>query len=41
MPHALNPWVQIHDRAIYTLLLETLWATLRTFAADRKRLLDG
>jgi hypothetical protein len=32
--------VQIHDRALYALLFETVWATLRTFAADPKRL-DG
>jgi len=40
MPHVLNPWVQIHDRELYALLFETVWATLRTFAANPKRL-DG
>ena len=40
LPHGLNPWVAIHDREIYTLLFDTVWATLRAFAADPKRL-DG
>jgi len=40
LPHTLNPWVAIHDREIYALLFETVWATLRAFGADPKRL-DG
>jgi hypothetical protein len=40
LTHVLNPWVQIHDRELYALLFESVWATLRTFAADPKRL-DG
>jgi hypothetical protein len=40
LPHQLHGWVQIHDREIYALLFESVWATLRTFAADPKRL-DG
>ncbi|MCP3879038.1 MAG: IS91 family transposase, partial [Sulfitobacter sp.] len=27
LPHVLNPWVQIHDREIYALLFQTVWAT--------------
>jgi hypothetical protein len=40
LPHGLNPWVQLHDREIYALLFEAVWATLRRFAADPRRL-DG
>ncbi len=40
LPHALNPWVAIHDRELYALLFDAVWATLRAFAADPKRL-DG
>jgi hypothetical protein len=40
LPHVLNPWVEVHDREIYALLFETVWATLRAFGADPKRL-DG
>jgi hypothetical protein len=40
LPHVLNPWVQIHDRELYALLFEAVWATLRTVAADPKRLDD-
>jgi hypothetical protein len=38
LPHGLNPWVEVHDRELYALLFETVWATLRAFAADPKRL---
>jgi hypothetical protein len=38
LPHALNPWVAVHDRELYALLFETVWATLRAFGADPKRL---
>ena len=40
LPAVLNPWVELHDRELYDLLFETVWATLRTFGADPKRL-DG
>lgn len=40
LPHALNPWIEIHDRELYNLLFESVWATLSTFGADPKRL-DG
>ena len=40
LPHVLNPWVEIHDREIYALLFQTVWATLSAFGADPKRL-DG
>lgn len=40
LPHVLNPWVEVHDREIYALLFEAVWASLRAFAADPKRL-DG
>jgi len=40
LPHALDGWVQVHDREIYTLFFAAVWATLRAFAADPKRL-DG
>ena len=28
LPAALNPWVELHDRELYDLLFETVWATL-------------
>lgn len=40
LPHALNPWIEVHDRDLYNLLFESVWATLSTFGADPKRL-DG
>jgi hypothetical protein len=40
LPHALDPWVAIHEREIYDLLFETVWSTLGAFGADPKRL-DG
>jgi hypothetical protein len=40
LPHALNPWIEIHEREIYALLFETVWNTLSTFGADPRRL-DG
>lgn len=36
LPHALNPWVELHARRLYALLFETVWATLRAFGADPK-----
>jgi len=40
LPHVLDGWVQVHPKAIYDLLFETVWATLSAFGADPKRL-DG
>ena len=40
LPHVLNPWIEVHDREIYALLFQTVWATLSAFGADPKRL-DG
>ena len=40
LPHVLNPWIELQERAIYALLFETVWATLSAFGADPKRL-DG
>jgi hypothetical protein len=40
LPHVLNPWVALQERELYSLLFEAVWATLRTFAADPRRL-DG
>lgn len=40
LPHVLNPWVQLHPEVIYALLFEAVWATLRAFGTDPKRL-DG
>lgn len=38
LPHTLNPWVQLHPEIIYGLLFKNVWATLKSFAADPKRL---
>lgn len=38
LPHALNGWVEVHDKVLYALLFESAWATLRTFGAEPKRL---
>ncbi len=38
LPHELNPWVQRHDDEIYRCLFESVWHTLKTFAADKKYL---
>ena len=38
LPHGLNPWVELHDRQLYALLFESVWATLSSFGADPKRL---
>ena len=38
LPHALNPWVQLHPELLYALLFQTVWATLQAFGADPKRL---
>ena len=38
LPHQLNGWVQLHPEVIYRLLFQSVWATLKAFAADPKRL---
>lgn len=38
LPHELNGWVQLHPEVIYALLFKVAWQTLKTFAADPKRL---
>ena len=38
VPHTLNSWVQLHPEVIYNVLFEAVWATLKTFGADPKRL---
>ena len=38
LPHDLNPWVQLHPELIYRLLFNAVWATLKAFGADPKRL---
>ncbi|GMQ89583.1 MAG: IS91-like element ISSod25 family transposase [Gammaproteobacteria bacterium] len=38
LPHTLNRWVQLHPQVIYGLLFRCVWATLKGFAADPKRL---
>lgn len=38
LPHELNPWVELHPALIYRLLFKAVWATLKAFGADAKRL---
>jgi len=38
LPHDLNPWVQLHPEVIYHLLFKAVWATLKAFGADPRRL---
>ncbi len=38
LPHALNAWVRLHPRVIYTLIFKAAWQTLKQFACDPKRL---
>jgi hypothetical protein len=40
LPHELNPWVTRYRSVIYRLLFQAVWATLKTFAENPKRL-DG
>ncbi len=40
LPHQLNPWVTQYREKIYRLLFDSVWSTLKTFAADPRRL-DG
>ena len=38
LPHELNGWMQLHPEQIYGLLFQSVWQTLKAFAADPKRL---
>jgi hypothetical protein len=38
LPHELNGWVKLHDETLYPLLFHSVWQTLKTFGADKKRL---
>jgi len=38
LPHELNPWVTLHPEVIYRLLFKAVWATLKSFGKDPKRL---
>lgn len=38
LPHQLNGWVRLHPREVYRLLFQAVWATLKQFAANPKRL---
>ena len=38
LPHELNGWVELHPEVIYRLLFHSVWATLKTFGEDPKRL---
>lgn len=38
LPHDLNGWAQLHPEVIYHLLFQCVWATLKRFGADPKRL---
>ncbi|MDT8388801.1 MAG: IS91 family transposase [Thiogranum sp.] len=40
LPHRLNPWAELHPEVIYRALFQSVWATLKAFAQDPKRL-DG
>ena len=38
LPTALNAWAQLHPEILYRLLFGAVWATLKAFAADPRRL---
>lgn len=38
LPSALNGWIQLHPEVLYRTLFAAAWYTLKTFAADPKRL---
>jgi hypothetical protein len=38
LPHTLNGWVQVHPEVIYRRLFEAVWATLKAFGHDPRRL---
>lgn len=33
-PDTLNGWVEVHPKALYDLLFETVWAILSAFGAE-------
>ena len=41
LPHTLNRWVHWHPEVIYGRLFQSVWTTLKRFAADPKRLGGG
>ena len=38
LPHTLNGWVSLHPEVIYRCFFAAVWATLKTFGQDPKRL---
>lgn len=38
LPHELNAWVQLHPAVLYRCLFQSVWHTIKTFGADRRRL---
>ncbi|MHC4818505.1 MAG: IS91 family transposase [Planctomycetota bacterium] len=38
LPDALNPWVQAHPQVLYHQLFKSTWATLKTFAENKRHL---
>lgn len=38
LPHDLNGWAQCHPEVIYACLFQSVWTTLKAFAADPRRL---
>ncbi len=38
LPHTLNGWMQLHPEVIYRLLFQAVWATLKAFGQDPRRL---
>lgn len=38
LPHELNPWIQLHPEVIYALLFKSVWKTLTSFGAQKRRL---
>ena len=38
LPHQLNPWMTRYRETVYRLLFSAVWSTLKTFAADPRRL---
>lgn len=38
LPHTLNGWAALHPEVIYRLLFQGVWATLKAFGQDPKRL---
>lgn len=38
LPETLNGWIELHPQVLYRLLFQAVWATLRAFGEDPKRL---